>query len=409
MINSANAAKNSNYAKKMQDYDAEKDRINQARFSLHFVLLFCNILGLWLVRAISGESTPGADSEDRIALWSAWWENVPSLTPFAVFVQVTSLVILQISARRAEGRGLYYVTFLETLTSLFILYVIEKTIFCYTSLVDEEVDIDHHDKLLASSSLKKKLQGVRQTFGLFGKYYQYPLVLLETVEIIIQLSYFFQEVNRTDSFIMLVSCIVLSLNIAISPFLIFKDRYYSTLFDCVIEVFYFLFNFGISSATEVDNGVQLIQMLSLIFSTIGSAVTLASLAKYIYFRNKHLISDAVGDAQDYSITVKSIKAKGEEAANAEPQQPASLRRTVFNVTVTSSKAQGEEATKVEPQPQKSMTSASVLGQFIITSFCCVMGLTFLLTTVIRIGIQNDFCREESGMLWNHVPTKLFFL
>ena len=137
-------------------------------------------------------------------------------------------MILQISARRAEARVMY-VTILEMIASVGVLHIIFDTIFCYTDLQQDEVDTQNHDKLLSSTNPLEKFKGLRLTFGLFGKGGNIPLVLLEVFEISIQSVYFLLEVNRTDSFIMIVSCLVLSLNIAISPILIFYERFYACL------------------------------------------------------------------------------------------------------------------------------------------------------------------------------------
>eukprot|EP00759_Apiculatamorpha_spiralis_P026249 PhF_6_TR29314/c1_g1_i1/m.43003 len=125
-------------SKHAHDVDAVNDRQKTLRtilYGLYFVTLFVNCVALWVYTlCVSSKTTLSDRLRQSSEYWSRWRRVYPVVVTLAIPIQAAAIVVVQLSAREAETRGVYYVAVFEYIVCLFEFNVMVDTVTCYVRI-----------------------------------------------------------------------------------------------------------------------------------------------------------------------------------------------------------------------------------------------------------------------------------
>eukprot|EP00759_Apiculatamorpha_spiralis_P037661 PhF_6_TR37468/c0_g1_i2/m.55168 len=402
--------------------------INHAIYATFLLLFLLHVVLLWIFAARccccccrkEKSSEHHHVAHHAVEFWKKWVSVFPYVVTPAILIQLATIVVVQLAARQAEQSGVYYVCVFEYCICLFEFNVMVDTALCFVR-IHEELELNTPKELIpwAPSCIRMWYNRI----SIYGSGFATRVLVQEIAEVAVQFSYFFVAVSSTDSFTMIASCVVLSLNLCVTPYTMFLDRIYTVMFDVVVEVFYLLFNyfttFGQSNQWQQRNVLEnIVQCASLVLATFGCVLALRTLSQY-YFRLREMyttvtvvvpVSTAAATTTMMDIVPPAEdKEDNDDENEKEEQQPD--RGQMQHESPPQQRLQSHQDSILATRRRffRPVLQGGVWMRVKISFPFVIVGLTFLISTVIRVGVQNGLCHQESGtLLWDRTSPKLLF-
>eukprot|EP00760_Papus_ankaliazontas_P005643 PhM_4_TR1268/c1_g2_i1/m.31630 len=197
------------------------------------------------------------------------------------------------------------------------------------------------------------------------------------------------------------------------------------LFDAVVEAVYLTIN--VINALNRDKDTQsmdliatLIEMASLCLSSWGCVSSLSVLSQY-YFHYTYT-GIVVTNAATNTMVVQSVDATELEDAPPMMEEDATPQWTSVSIFTSDNDRNDNSTSDIKPpekRKRKSKVDDSIYRRailpvtrttrIVVTTLCAVLAIAFYVSTITRIGIQDQRCRDLVGSaLWSQVSPKLLF-
>eukprot|EP00760_Papus_ankaliazontas_P039860 PhM_4_TR9792/c0_g1_i1/m.53192 len=461
------------YQAELDDRDDTIAHLTSIRRALPFgfFTVFALLLHALTIKRLSGARKE--QLEDANEFWRRWWAVTPRVALFAIPVQVTVLVLLLLMARYVEDTTDYWpVAAIENLISLVLLSYTFETAVCFVRLDDESdltntrqlrrrrrktilYEVSVYGRYFAFKVCAQELLEVAVQFTYFFAAIhtndQATIVVQATVLFINMMFTPYLMMTHRSSVVLfdaIVEAIYLIINI-ISALTRNEDTQSMSVFSTLVEMVSLCFSsWGcVTSLYILSQYYFHYTRTGFVVESTDEAMTTATGEMRIIVRGVGGDQDNVGDTQNTANVVPIV-----DMGMAEPNTRERERREHgpwFAVTSPSSptpflppREDGDETTtpdddddeseqerekeKEPPQPQaqkeqkeavddrqtmykRALVPVSRNTRYAVTTIFVALSLTFYVSTLTRVGMQSQSCRDLVGStLWGHVNPKLLF-